>query len=127
MKIYYLVLMLSALFFSACGVSSTEKPSALTQNTVSQVATVPTEGHYVRVVLPAKETVKGSSVTINMEGSEPIKHNFPQNLDWKNPTERMHVFSIKKPLKPATMTVIYNDGTSHTMSQVIFDTTIETP
>lgn len=124
---YYLMLILGALFFSACGLTPKEKPVSSVDNTVSQTAKAPTKEHYVRVVLPEKETVTGAAITINMEGSAPIKYTFPQNLDWKNPNERVHVFSLKGPLHPATMTVVYQDGTIHTMSQLVFDTTIETP
>lgn len=121
-------LVLSVFGLSACGVQPESVTPSAAEKTVSEVVAQPSKTeHYVRIVLPAKETSKGALVTVNMQDRDPIEYAFAKELDLNDPSALVHVFEIESPLTPSTMTVVYNDGSSHTMSQVIFDTTIETP
>lgn len=120
------VIISSLLFLTLTGCQSGVSENQNLNSNISQID-VPEGDHYVRVVIPEADKSPGTTVTINMPPREPYTYQFAEDLDITNPDERLHVFNLEAPLQPATMTVNYNNDESHTMSQVVFDTTIETP
>jgi hypothetical protein len=118
-------LLLGACSYKASNTDAPDTPNS--ENQIEVEAKVPSGEHYVRVVIPENPKSTGAKITLNMPPQEPYIYQFDADIDLSDPNDRLHVFNIQAPLQPATMTVDYNNGESHTMSQVIFDTTIETP